>query len=55
MIGTISSVHLNDEDLTYDLTVSLSQDFRKLSYVSVVKSKLKVEQDSLEQTVEGLE
>jgi rod shape-determining protein MreC len=52
MIGTISDVKLNDEDLTYDLTVSLSQDFRKLSYVSVVKSKLKPEQDQLEKTVE---
>lgn len=55
MIGTISNVFLSPEDLTYDLTVSLSQDFRKLSYVSVVKSKLKPEQDQLEKTVEELE
>jgi rod shape-determining protein MreC len=55
MIGTISDVVLSPEDLTYDLTVSLSQDFRKLSYVSVVKSKLKPEQDQLEKTVEELE
>jgi rod shape-determining protein MreC len=55
MIGTISKVVLSPEDLTYDLTVSLSQDFRKLAYVSVVKSKLKPEQDKLEKTVEELE
>jgi rod shape-determining protein MreC len=55
MIGTISNVFLSPEDLTYDLTVSLSQDFRKLAYVSVVKSKLKSEQDQLEKTVEELE
>jgi rod shape-determining protein MreC len=55
LIGTISEVNLSPESLTYDLTVSLSQDFRKLSYVSVVKSNLKIEQDSLELKVQELE
>jgi rod shape-determining protein MreC len=55
LIGTISEMNLSPESLTYDLTVSLSQDFRKLSYVSVVKSHLKNEQDSLELNVQGLE
>jgi rod shape-determining protein MreC len=55
VIGTISEVNLSPEALTYDLTVSLSQDFRKLSYVSVVKSNLKSEQDSVELKVEELE
>jgi rod shape-determining protein MreC len=55
VIGTISEVSLSPESLTYDLTVSLSQDFRKLSYVSVVKSNLKAEQDSLELKVQELE
>lgn len=50
MIGRIEEVHLTDE-LFYDLKVKLSQDFRKLSYVEVVKSDLKLELDSLEQTV----
>ena len=39
------------DELFYDLTVKLSQDFRKLSYVEVVKNDLKNELDSLEQTV----
>lgn len=50
MIGLIDEVHLTDE-LFYDLKVKLSQDFRKLSYVEVVKNSLKEELDSLEQTV----
>jgi rod shape-determining protein MreC len=55
MIGTISKKELGNEERTYDLTVKLSQDFRKLSFVTVVKSKLKNEVDSLEQAVMELE
>jgi rod shape-determining protein MreC len=47
MVGVIEEVK-QDETLFYDLRVKLSQDFRKLSYVEVVKSKLKHEQDSIE-------
>jgi rod shape-determining protein MreC len=51
-IGTIQRIDLANEALFYDLKVKVSQDFRKLSYVSIVKSNLKVEQDSLEQILE---
>lgn len=51
MIGRIESVDLRDEAQFYDVKVRLSQDFRVLSYVTIVKSKLKHEQDSLEQIV----
>jgi rod shape-determining protein MreC len=47
MVGTIAEVKEN-ETLFYDLKVKLSQDFRKLSFVEVVRSHLKHEQDSLE-------
>jgi rod shape-determining protein MreC len=47
MVGTIAEVNEN-ETLFYDLKVRLSQDFRKLSFVEVVRSHLKHEQDSLE-------
>jgi rod shape-determining protein MreC len=47
MVGTIEEVKQN-ETLFYDLKVKLSQDFRKLSYVEVVRSHLKHEQDSIE-------
>ena len=47
MIGTIEEIQLNDAAQFYDLKVRLSQDFQRLSYVAVVKSNLKVEQDSL--------
>jgi rod shape-determining protein MreC len=50
MIGLIDEVNLTDE-LFYDLKVKLSQDFRKLSYVEVVRNDMKHELDSLEQTV----
>ena len=47
MVGLIDEVQLTDE-LFYDLKVRLSQDFRKLSYVEVVKNSLRQELDSLE-------
>jgi rod shape-determining protein MreC len=47
MVGIIDEVK-QDETLFYDVTVKLSQDFRKLSYVQVVRSHMKHEQDSLE-------
>ena len=47
MVGVIEDVK-TDEAQTYDLTVKLSQDFRKLSYVEVIKSDLRYERDSLE-------
>jgi rod shape-determining protein MreC len=47
MVGVIEEVEKN-ETLFYDLTVRLSQDFRKLSYVEVVKNHLKSELDSLQ-------
>jgi len=49
MIGTIESVE--QKELFYDIDVRLTQDFRKISFVSVVKSHLKHEQDSLENLV----
>jgi rod shape-determining protein MreC len=52
IIGTVSEINLSPEALTYDITVALSQDFRKLSYVSVVTSALKEEKDGLEKLVE---
>lgn len=55
MIGTVAEVDLRDEALFYDLKVKLSQDFRKLSFVTIVKSNLKHEQDSLEQAIINVE
>jgi len=52
MVGTIDKVELKDEALFYNLRVKLSQDFRKLSYVAIVKSNLKEEQDELEQLID---
>ena len=48
MVGLIEDIQLTDE-LFYDLKVKLSQDFRKLAYVEVVKNSLRNELDSLQQ------
>jgi len=55
MIGIIDEVKLKDEALFYELKVKLSQDFRKLSFVNVVKNHRQHEQDSLEQIINKLE
>jgi rod shape-determining protein MreC len=47
MVGVIEEVEKN-ETLFYDLTVKLSQDFRKLAYVEVVRNHLRNELDSLQ-------
>jgi rod shape-determining protein MreC len=54
MVGVIEEIKTN-ETLYYDLKIKLSQDFRKLSFVEVVRSHLKHEQDSLEAPVTDFE
>lgn len=48
MIGTIARINPSPETSFHDLDVKLSQDFRKLSYATVIKSNLLSELDSLE-------
>jgi rod shape-determining protein MreC len=55
MIGVIEKVDLNKDALFYDIKVRLSQDFRKLSWVTVVKNNRGAEQDSLEHVIQKLE
>lgn len=55
LIGTISNIERTKEAPFYDLKVKLAQDFRKLSYVSVVKSNLLPELDSLEQQIPDMQ
>jgi rod shape-determining protein MreC len=51
LVGTIAEKNLRDGAPFYELKVKLSQDFRKLRYVAVVKSNLLPELDSLEQKI----
>lgn len=53
MIGVVNEVKLKEEALFYDIRVELSQDFRQLSFVHVVKSRLKPELDSLKTRTVG--
>lgn len=55
LIGTISNIERTQEAPFYDLKVKLAQDFRKLTYVSVVKSNLLPELDSLEQQIPDMQ
>lgn len=54
MVGRIAEVELSEEAPFYNLKVAVAQDFRKLSYVIVVKSNLRPELDSLEMQIPDL-
>ncbi|HRI78143.1 MAG TPA: rod shape-determining protein MreC [Cyclobacteriaceae bacterium] len=53
LVGIVQEVKLKEEALFYDIRVELAQDFRRLSFVKIVKSRRKAELDSLEQTTIG--
>lgn len=55
LIGTIAEKSLDEGAPFYHLKVKLAQDFRKLSFVAVVKSNLLPELDSLEQRVPDMQ
>jgi len=55
MIGTIARINPSPETSFHDLDVKLSQDFRKLSFATVIKSNLKPELDSLKMQVPTLQ
>ena len=48
LVGIVKEVKLKEEALFYDIKVELTQDFRRLAFVDIVKSRLKNELDSLE-------
>lgn len=51
-VGIVREVRLKDNDLFYDVSVELSQDFSRLQFVDVVLSRDAIEIDSLRKTVE---
>lgn len=55
MVGTIARINPGRETSFHDLDVKLSQDFRQLSFATVIKSKLKPELDSLKMKVPTME
>lgn len=54
MIGTIARINPSPETSFHDLDVKLSQDFRKLSFATVIRSNLKPELDSLKMQVPNM-
>jgi rod shape-determining protein MreC len=52
-IGKIKEFNLRSEAPFYDINVELGQDFGKLSFVEVIKDRLKKEKDSLERSTIG--
>lgn len=53
LVGIVREVDLKKEAQFFDIRVELAQDFRRLAFVKVVKSRLKRELDSLEQATYG--
>jgi rod shape-determining protein MreC len=53
LVGIIREVNLKEETNFWDIRIELSQDFGKLSFVEVIKSRLKNEKDSLERITIG--
>jgi rod shape-determining protein MreC len=53
LVGIIREVNLKEETPFWDVKVELSQDFGRLAFVDVVKSRLKSEKDSLENITMG--
>ncbi len=48
LVGIISKVNLKEETPFWDIKIELSQDFGRLAFVEVIRSRLKNEKDSLE-------
>lgn len=55
LVGIVKEVKLKDEALFYDIRVELAQDFRRLSFVKVIRSSRKAELDSLEKATVGIQ
>jgi rod shape-determining protein MreC len=55
MVGTIARINPGSETSFHDLDIKLSQDFRKLSYATVIRSNLLNELDSLEMKVPNMQ
>ncbi len=53
LVGIVKDFKLKDEALFYDIRVELAQDFRRLSFVKIIKSEMKRELDSLENVTVG--
>ena len=51
-VGTIQSFSISDDALFYDVKLKLASDLNRLSYVFLVKNKLKIEQDSIETIIQ---
>ncbi len=54
MVGIIRKANLREETNFWDIQIELTQDFGRLSFVEVIKSRLKNEKDSLEQITIGV-
>ncbi len=55
LIGIIKEVKLREESPFHQIKVELAQDFGKLAFVDVVKSRLRAEQDSVEVITKGIQ
>jgi len=54
-VGVIKTFKAEDDDQFYDIDMELASDLNNLSYVYIVKNRLKIEQDSLETITDQLQ
>jgi len=52
-VGVIKSFETREDALFYDVQIKLASDLNELSYVYIIKNKLKIEQDSVETVTIG--
>ncbi len=47
-IGTVSTIDIEENETFYNISINLSVDFTRLSFVYIIKNRLKAEKDSVE-------
>ena len=50
-VGVVEEATLNESDMFYEVTIELAQDFSRLQYVHIIRSKPKTEIDSVQQLI----
>lgn len=50
LIGTIKEASIGENDTFYDIVIDLATDFRDIKHAYVIKNRIVIEKDSLEQT-----
>jgi len=47
-VGIVETIEIEENETFYNIVIRLTNDFSRISYVYLIKNKLKVEKDSVE-------